>query len=295
MNKRLKFFLIAGITAFMLITWAVIFFSHSVGKPANNWWQVGMSASALLFGVFGMLTAAKWSWLKSGVGRSVFLMSAAVFMWGVGNSGWTYYLFRDPNQQNPPAHLLDILYSSAIPLWFVGVIMLSKATGARYGLRSLVGKIFVVAIILIMSIASWYLLVEVARGGVSYFKLPFWEQFFDLGYSVGDAINATIAIALFALSWKLLGGRFKIPILTILAAFVTIYFADFLWSYLSGKNEYFNGDVADLLYMTSISAFGLGINMLDPGTIRKAAVVTLPPVETTINQAPPSVATQGVT
>lgn len=274
MNKKLKFVTILSITIFMLITWAIIYFSHSVGKAANNWWQVGMSASALLFGVFGMMTAAKWSWFKSGIGRGIFLIAAGVFMWGVGNSGWTYYLFVDPNQQNPPAHILDILYSSAIPLWFVGILMLSRATGARYGLRSTVGKLFVVLIILAMSVGSWYLLVEVARGGSSYFKLPFWEQFFDLGYSIGDAINATIAIALFALSWKLLGGRFKLPILTILAAFVMLYFADFLWSYLSGKNLYFNGDVADLLYMSTISAFGLGVNMLDPGRIGKAKVQT---------------------
>jgi len=294
MSKRLKFIIILSITVFMEITWALIYFSHSVGKPANNWWQVGMSASGIIFGIFGMLTAAKWNWLKSGVGRGIVLISAGVFMWGVGNAGWTYYLFADPNQQNPPAHILDILYSSAIPLWFAGVVMLSRATGARYGLRRLRGKLFVAFIILLMSVVSWYLLVDVARGGASYFKEPFWNQFFDLGYSIGDAIIATVSIAIYGLSWKLLGGRFKLPILAILGGFVILYFADFLYSYLAGKNEYFNGDVADLLYMTTISALGLSATMLDPGHLSKTS--TLVAEVTSANPIlPPSGAGQGVT
>lgn len=275
----------------MVVTWAAIYFSHTVAKQVNYWWQVGMGLSALLFAVFGILTSAKWSWLKSGVGRGVFFSSLALFMWGVGQMGWSYFLFVNPNVQSPPSHLLDIADFSAIPLWFIGILMLYKATGARYGLRHTRNKLIVALIILFMSVLSWYLLVDVARGGTSYFKEPFWEQFFDLGYSIGDAVIATIAIGIYLLSRKLLGGRFKLPILVILAGFILLYFADFLYSYLAGNNTYYNGDLADLLYMVTITVVGVGVSMLDPSKLRKPpAVVPIPqPVAPVAGPVPPVV------
>ena len=269
MNKKLKLIVISSVALLMIASWAYIYFGHYVGRNINYWWQVAMGLSALLYAVLGIFTSGKWTWLKSGVGRGIFFISLALFMWGVGQMGWSYFLFVNPAVQSPPSHLLDIADFSAIPLWFVGIVMLSRATGARYGLKKRSGQIIVVVVSLIMIVASYYLLVVVARGGVSYFKEPFWEQFFDLGYSIGDAITATIAITIYMLSWRILGGRFKLPIVVILAGFVLLYLADFLYSYRAGRNVYFNGDVADLLYVVTISTFGLGVNMLDPGRVRK--------------------------
>jgi hypothetical protein len=269
-NKKLKLISICAIAISMFIWWAYIYFSHYVARQVNYDWQVGMGLAALYYAVLGIATSSKWSWLKSGVGRSVFFISLALFMWGVGQMGWCYYLFTDPNVQSPPSHLLDVADFSAIPLWFVGVVMLAKATGARYGLRTAKGRILVSLIIVVMSVVSVYLLVFVARGGLSYFhKTAFWDQVADLGYSIGDAIIATICISYYVLSWKILGGRFKLPIIVILSGFIFLYFSDFLYSYLAGKNVYFNGDVADLLYMITISIFGVGVNMLDPSRFNK--------------------------
>src|ERR1700733_7692922 len=150
--------------------------------------------------------------------------------------------------------------------------MLYLATGARYGLKTQKGRIIAITISVIMCVTSYYFLVVVARGGTSYFKEPFWEQFFDLGYSIGDAIIATIAITIYILSRKLLGGRFKPAILLILGAFILLFFADFFYSYLAGRNTYFNGDLADLLYMITISVFGFGVNLLDPSRLRPVRV-----------------------
>jgi hypothetical protein len=160
--------------------------------------------------------------------------------------------------------------------------MLSKATGARYGLRTPLGKVLVVVIPVIMAGLSYYFLVVVARGGTAYFNQSLWNQFFDLGYSIGDAIIATIAIVVFGLSWKVLGGRFKLPITVILFGLVLLFFADTVYSYRDGTNEYFNGDVADLLYMLTISTLALGLSMLDPGRVRKVAA----PIAATADATP---------
>lgn len=270
MNKKFKLVTIVAITAFMVITWALIFFSHTVAKNPNYYWQIAMGLSGLVFSIFGIATAAKWNWLKSGVGRGVFFISLGLLAWSIGQLGWSYFLIASPEDESPGSHLLDIIDFAAIPLWFIGIIMLSKATGARYALKKRSGQLFIVFVSLIMIAISYYFLVVEARGGTAYFDQPFWKAFFDLGYSVGDAILATIAIVVFALSWKLLGGRFKLPITVILLGFVLLYFADFVFSFRDGRGEYFNGDITDLLYMLTIAAIGLGVAMLDPSPLRKA-------------------------
>jgi hypothetical protein len=273
LKKTFKLVTITSIATLMVISWIWIYFAGYIHSHPfiNYWWQVFMGLSALVYAVLGIFTARKWSWLRSGVGRGIFFIALALFMWGVGQMGWSYYLFVDPSVQSPPSHLLDIADFSAIPLWFIGINMLYRATGARYGLKTTKGRIIAAVIAVIMCVVSYYFLVVVARGGTAYFKEPFWDQFFDLGYSIGDAIIATIAITIYILSKKLLGGRFKPAILLILSAFVLLYFADFFYSYLAGRNVYFNGDLADLLYMITISVFGFGVNLLDPSRVRPAA------------------------
>ena len=192
----------------------------------------------MYYGYLGMLTARGWSWLKSGVGQSTFFISLGLIMWGFGQAGWTYYVIKDPAQQVPPTHILDVIYSSSIPLWAYGIFKLTRATGARYGIRSVKAKLSVSLLILIMLVFSYYVLVVVARGGNSYFKQPFWTIFFDFSYAIGDFINLTLAAAIFGLSWKYLGGRFKQPILVLLGAFGVIYVADFLFSFYDGKGQY---------------------------------------------------------
>lgn len=286
MNKKVKLYTIVGIASFMLIAWALIFFSHTVATNINYLWQIGMGLSGLVFAIFGIATAKKWNWLKSGVGRGVFFISLGLLAWSIGQLGWSYYLFADPSVESPPSHLLDIIDFAAIPLWFIGVIMLSKATGARYALRRRSGQLLIVIVSVTMALFSYYFLVVEARGGTAYFDQTFIKQFFDLGYSVGDAIIATIAIVVFSLSWKLLGGRFKLPITMILFAFVLLFFADFAFSFRDGRGEYFNGDIADLLYMLTITAFGLGLSMLDPSPLR-----TTKPVAAAAAQPAPQPAT----
>lgn len=221
-----------------------------------------------MFGVFGLLTARHWSWLKSGVGQGVFFVSLGLIVWGIGQAAWTYFLFRYPNQQSPPSHILDIIDLSALPIWFYGIVRLSKATGAKYGVRKMKAKIAVGCSALAVMVAASYFSVVVASGGLSYFSEPFWKAFFDVSYPVGDAVILTIALTIYGLSWKLLGGRFKRPIVIILMAFVVLYVADFSFAYTDVRNTYFNGDWPDLMFLIMIGMLGLALSLLDPTRLR---------------------------
>jgi len=239
----------------------------------NYWWQAGLAAVAIIFGIFGMFTAKKWSWLKSGVGQGVFFISLGVVLWGLAQAGWTYYLLKYPTEEVVQSKIIDVVYFASIPLWTYGILKLSKATGAKFGLKKTSGKLLVLGLSLAMIAFSYYFLVIVARGGLDYFSdRTVWISFFDLGYAIGDAINLTIALAIFGLSWKYLGGRFKRPILSILLGFGMIYLADFLFSYYDGQGTYYNGNIVDLLYLLTIATFGLALCLLDPS--KEASVLT---------------------
>lgn len=269
MSKKTKIEIIAGSAAIWLTFDLALIISGTRGQTVNAYWAAGLALLAVLYGLIGLMMAKKWSWLKSHVGKAVASISLGNIMWGIGQAGWTFYLFKYPSQEYQAARILDVLFFSSIPLWFYGILKLTKASGAKYGLKKTTGKILVVLLIVLMTIFAYYILVVVARGGTAYFEQPLWEKFFDLGYSIGDTIILTIALAIFGLSWRYLGGRFKKPILTVLAGFGLMYVADFVFSYVSGKGTYYNGDISDILFLIALTVLSAALCLLDPS--KKAA------------------------
>jgi hypothetical protein len=272
MNKKLKIGIIVGSFVALLLWGVVLIFGGIRGHQINFLWAGGLALLTILYGIFGLFTAKHWSWLKSKVGQAVFFISAGVIMWGIGQAGWTYYLFKFPNQEYQPARILDILFFSSIPLWFYGMIKLTRATGAKYGLKKIAGKLLALGLTIIMFAVSYYFLVNVARGGSDYFEQPVWDQFFNLGYSFGDAIILTFAIAIFALSWRYLGGIFKKPIIAILLSFAVLFFADILFNFRSLKNVYYNGDISDILFLVAFALLTVALCMLDPSSSKNPVV-----------------------
>src|SRR3990167_535047 len=158
---------------------------------------IGMTALPILGGVFGLYRASEWGGLKSAIGRSVSSLSLGVIFWGLGMVIWNYYLFAGIEDVPYPS-LADASFILSWPLWALGVIFLSRATGVKFALRSIRGKISLFVIPLIALLASYYMLIEVARGGVmgldpsSASKL-----FFDLFYPIGTSVILAIALTFF--------------------------------------------------------------------------------------------------
>jgi hypothetical protein len=279
MNKTIKLEIIIGLSVLLLIAQAALFVSGTKEQIINYWWAAGLSAMAIITGLLGLITSKNWSWLKSGVGKGVFFISLGIIMWGIGQAGWTYYLFKDPTVTSPPERILDVLFMSSIPFWFYGALKLSKATGAKYGLKKYSGKILAVALVAIMAAVSYYFLIIVARGGLDYLQnKSVVDIVVDLGYSIGEGIIFTLALVIFGLSWKFLGGRFKYPIIAILIGFGILYLADFAFSYLNGQEKYYNGDISDLLFLVAFTVFGVGLCLLDPTKKNNIAKNATPPM-----------------
>jgi hypothetical protein len=270
MSKKLKVIYILALTLLLFVWWAWMAIADIKFKMVNYYWQIALAVVVILFGLLDMLVAKEWSWLKSKFGQGIFSIALGLVTWGIGQGIFAYYVIQDPSQQSPPNHLLDVFFVSSIPLWAWGMLRLSKATGARYGLRRPWAKVGLVVLALVMLAVSYYFLVDVARGGIEAFQEPFWQAFFDLVYPAGDVINLTLAIAIFGLSWKYLGGMFKRPIMLVLFSFLVIYIGDFLFSFYTGKDEYYAGHWVDLTFLLMAATFGIGMCLLDPRALRSA-------------------------
>ena len=189
-------------------------------------------------------------------------MSYGHISWGLGNVIWSFYNFV-LHQEVPYPSFADLGFALAVPLWAIGVFYLSKATGAKYGLKKKTGQLYLFFIPIVTFILSYYSLVTIARGGSITSGGGLLKIFFDFAYPIGDVLITTIALLIYGLSLKYLGGRYKWPVLITLFGFVVMFFADFTFSYTTTINTYFNGSLADLLFTTALSIMGVGIASFD--------------------------------
>jgi hypothetical protein len=164
----------------------------------------------------------------------------------------------------PYPSLADVAYILSWPLWSIGMINLSLATGAGYALRNNSGKSILVIIPIIAILASYYLLVVIARGGsIDLSGEGALKAFFDLAYPIGDIVILTLSTVIYGLSFKYFGGQFKMGIYVLLIGFIINYFADFTFSYSTTVSTFYPGGISDLLFTLAMIALSYGTNYLD--------------------------------
>lgn len=249
---------------FILIWGSSFYFLNIRQTDANYWYQFAFGLIPVVGGIFGMIKAKKWGLLRSNVGRALFFISAGTTSWGIGQMFWSIFYNIFLRVEIPYPSLADIGYIIAIPLWTIGIINLSYATGARFSLKKVKGKILLYTLPLILIALSYYLLITVARGGLlSDFSGGAYKVFFDLAYPIGDVIILSLSVIVYGLSFNYLGGRYKFPILTIIIGFIVMFVSDFSFSYVTTNGTYFNGHWVDILFPTAMALIASGVNSFD--------------------------------
>jgi hypothetical protein len=224
-----------------------------------------------LTGFFGLLKAHAWGGWKSVMGRAVGSLSLGMITWATGNMIWVWYLFY-ANVEVPYPSLADAIFVLSWPLWSYGVWNLSKATGAKFGLRTTGGKFLLVLVPLACAALSYYLLIMVARGGVIDFNVDSLQLFFDLFYPFGSMVIFSIVGVVYMLSRNFLGGRYRIAILLLFLGFIGNYISDFTFSYTTNTGTYFNASLIDYIFSVSLYLISMGITNLDPNMIKQKMV-----------------------
>ena len=246
----------------LLVWWLTIQFSKITSTDFNLAFAFAYGLIPLFGGFVGFHQARKWGLFKSTMGKALFFLSVGLLTWGLGEMIWSYYnlVLR---VEVPYPSWADASFIVSWPLWAVGVYYLSFATGARFGLRSAMGRLQLIAIPLVAAVASYYLLVIVARQGSFEIAGGLLKIFFDIAYPLLDVLILTLALLIYGLSFKYLGGRYKWPVLIVLLGFVVNYFADFGFSYTTTVRTFYNGNWVDLLFTSAMFLLSFGISSLN--------------------------------
>jgi len=238
--------------SFALITalWAALYFQGITEGFYNYLYSFLFGLIPLIGGAIAMARMHIWGGFRSAVGKAVFFIGLGVFCWGVGEFIWSYYNFV-LGVPAPYPSLADLGFAPSIFFYSLGAFYLSKATGAKFGLRNPIAKIFVTVAPIVVLIFSWYALVIIARGGV---LIPEGETtlkaILDIAYPLGDFVGLTIAVIVSGLSFKYLGGRYLIDIVAILFGLLAMYVGDTIFSYTTTVGTFYNGQFGDLMLST---------------------------------------------
>ncbi len=243
----------------VIIFWIILQVAKQQEGVYNYLYSFFFSLIPLVGGVIGMTKAKLWGGFKSYVGKAVFFISLGLFMWGAGSMGWSYYNLV-AHIEAPYPSLADLGFAPSIFFYGLGAIYLSKATGAKFGLRNKAAKFFAFAAPLVILIGSYYVLVTVGRGGV---LLPEGEtplkMVLDIAYPLGDFVSLAVAVVISGLSFRYLGGRMKSSIISILLGLAVMYVADFIFSYTTTAGTFYNGDFGDLVLTLGLFFLTFGV------------------------------------
>ena len=256
--------------------WIVLYTTHTTSGFYNYLYSFLFGLIPLFGGALAMLRSRLWGGLKSSVGKAVFFIGLGIFLWGAGESIWSYYNFF-LGVAAPYPSLADLGFAPSIFFYGLGMFFLSGATGAKFALRHPSAKVFAVLAPIIIAVLSYYILVVIARGGV---VVPSGETLLktvlDIAYPLGDFLGLTLAVVISGLSFRYLGGKYKPDIFALLAGLTTMFIADTIFSYTTTINTYYNADFGDLLL--TFGMFFLTYGVLGFAKVKSAKEVAPPTV-----------------
>ncbi|HSX19055.1 MAG TPA: hypothetical protein VLE91_02885 [Candidatus Saccharimonadales bacterium] len=244
---------------FLFAFWSYLFFSGIQEGNLNFLYSFLFGLIPLLGGLVAVVNSRQWGTFGSAVGRAVFFIGLGLFLWGFGETIWSYYNFFQ-GVAAPYPSWADVGFAPSIFFYGLGAIFLSKATGAKYGLRNPFAKIFVVITPFVLLAFCYWLLVVVARQGVLITPDdPKLKSIFDIVYPVGDFIGLVISVIVSGLSFKYFGGKYLLDILSILAGLAVMTFADAVFSYTTTIGTYYNADWGDLMLTVGLFLITFGV------------------------------------
>lgn len=255
----------------LVVFWVVLALHGSKSGDFNYAFSFLFGLIPFIGGIIGMFKARLWGGLSSALGKAIFFISLGLFLWGFGENIWSYYNFFK-NVPAPYPSIADIGFAPSIFFWILGIIFLSKATGALYSFKkNKWAKTFVIVMPLLLLIPSYLIQVKLARAGVI---IPAGESLLkvilDIAYPFGDFLALTFASGVLILSYRYFGGLYRMAIISILSGLGVMYAADSIFSYTTTKNTYYNGDWGDLL-------LALGLFLLTYGVLAFAQKPQLKP------------------
>ncbi len=248
-----------GFLVILIVFWSYLYFNGITEGFYNYLYSFLFGLIPLIGGGIAMIKSKIWGGMGSAVGKAVFFIGLGLVSWGIGEAIWSYYNFV-VGIPAPYPSFADIGFAPSIFFYGWGAIYLSKATGAKYGLRNPFAKVLVVLATLATLVFSYYMTVEVARGGVIIPEgEPLLKSILDIAYPFGDIVALTISVIISGLSFKYFGGRYVLDIVSILLGLGVMFVGDTIFSYTTTVGTYYNGNIGDLVLTLGLFFLTYGI------------------------------------
>lgn len=247
-----------GAFALLTLWWIILFISESkTGLPNYLFGATYGPFMSLFGGIIGLYSSRAWGGWKSVIGRAIIMLSCGLLSQAFGQIVFSYYnLFA--HIEIPYPSIADIGFFGYMPLYLLGMYMLAKASGVKINLQSFLSTAMAIIIPAGMLLASYMLFLKSYEFD--------WSQpvkiFLDFGYPLWQAFNVSIAIVIYSLSRKTLGGIMKNRILILLFAVVAQYIADSNFLYQSSAGTWYNAGYGDYLYLIAYTIMTLGLIQL---------------------------------
>lgn len=228
--------------------------------------QIPLALIPLVGSVSGFIVAFQWGGLRTRLGRALVFYSIGIMSWGLGVVIWLWYIYVVKNTEVPYPSVADYVYMLAQVFWYLGTLSISGVIGANFGLKSKYSLLKILSTSLVGVILSYVLLVTIARGGevVSDTSGSFLKTFFDYYYPIATSLSLTLTLGIYFLARKYLGGVYRTALLVIFFGFFVQFLGDFLYSYSTRAETYFNGHWSDILFTTAMLVLSVGVSMYRP-------------------------------
>lgn len=236
----------------LFLWWGSIYISGSTDGDANHAFGFIYGGFSIIGAVAGFFTAGLWGGKKSYLGRAVLALSLGLLCQGFGQySFWVYNYYL--HIAVPYPGIPDIGFFGTIICYFYAALQLGKVSGVKYTKETIRAYPYVIVIPIIMLAAAYLLFLNAYEFDLSH---PL-KSFLDYGYPLGQAMYISIALMVYALSRKLLGGILRSRIVFLLLAFAAQFVCDYVFIYFAA--DYFPASFIDLFYLISYATMTIAI------------------------------------
>ncbi len=215
---------------------------------------------ALLGAFLGFRLSKDWGGRKSLIGRAIQMFAIGLLAQEFGQITYSLYTLI-LHQEIPYPSIGDIGYFGSIFFYIYGVWLLGKAVGTKFSLQSYGSKLQALLIpAAVLAVSYWFFLKEYVVDWSSPVTV-----FLDFGYPLGQAIYISLAILVYSLSRKYLGGLMRPVILFVLFALAVQYLADFMFLYQTYHETWTTAGFNDFVYL--VAYFVMTIALLRFGAV----------------------------
>lgn len=239
--------------------WAYIqFILKEENKLLSDLFTSTYGVMALIGGIAGVRISMKWGFIRSILGRAIFVLSLGLLFQELGQLMYTYYIYYLKIEVPYPS-LGDIGYFGSVILYAYGVLLIAKASGVRFTLKNVESKIQAVIVPLVILTGAYVLFL---MGNSPDFANPI-KLLLDFGYPLGEAFYISVALLTYLLTRGVLGGVMRSSILFLLFALLVQFVSDFTFLYQVSREAWTISGINDYMFLCAYFLMTIGILRLN--------------------------------